>query len=398
MRLFHASNDCHGRILNFGSRIPFVLPVLFVLLTACQPANVQPILPTPSATATPSPLPPTSLPLPVTPTPNVSSTPTPSLTPSATATEPPLTTLLFTGVIVPARCVQAALDRIGNPDYPYEEVREVISQADLAVGVFNATMSDRVEHTGCTYTYQLVGSPDNADAAQRAGFDLMNVATNHIKDCGLMKSWCDDVFLETLQNFQRVGILTVGAGEDLGAALQPVVVTINGVRFGFVALGDSKQSELVFAAQDRPGIASLTDENIKSALQAVREVSDVVIAMPHWGSEDIFIPNWIQRKQAQQLVAAGADLVVGNHTHVVQGKQEINGVPVFYGLGNFVFDQGLRDHRQGVILLVTFEGKQLVGYKFIPTHVDPDGRVHIASPEEAAEILANIEQASRGLR
>ena len=294
--------------------------------------------------------------------------------------------------------MQAALDRIGNPDYPYEEVREVISQADLAVGVFNATMSDRVKHTGCTYTYQLVGSPDNADAAQRSGFDLMNVATNHIKDCGLMKSWCDDVFLETLQNFQRVGILTVGAGEDLDAALQPVVVTINGVRFGFVALGDSKQSELVFAAQDRPGIASLTDENIKSALQAVREVSDVVIAMPHWGSEDIFIPNWIQRKQAQQLVAAGADLVVGNHTHVVQGKQEINGVPIFYGLGNFVFDQGLRDHRQGVILLVTFEGKRLVGYEFIPTHVDPDGRVHIASPEEAADILTNIEQASRGLR
>ena len=213
-----------------------------------------------------------------------------------------------------------------------------------------------------------------------------------------MKSWCDDVFQETLQNFHRVGIPTVGAGVDLEEALQPVVVTINGVRFGFVALGDSKQSELVFADQGRPGIARLTDENIKNALQATRKVSDVVIAMPHWGSEDIFIPNWIQRKQAHQLVAEGADLVIGNHTHVVQAIQEINNVPVFYGLGNFVFDQGLRDHRQGVILVVTFEGKRLVGYKLIPTHVDPDGRVHIASPEEAAEILANIERASQSVR
>ena len=120
--------------------------------------------------------------------------------------------------------------------------------------------------------------------------------------------------------------------------------------------------------------------------------------MPHWGSEDIFIPNWIQREQAHQLVNAGADLVVGNHTHVVQAVQEIDNVQVFYGLGNFVFDQGLRDHRQGVILLVHFEGTQYIGHEFIPTHVDPDGRVHIADPEEALEILENIEQASRAVQ
>ena len=49
--------------------------------------------------------------------------------------------------------------------------------------------------------------------------------------------------------------------------------------------------------------------------------------------------------------------MVGNHTHVVQAIQEIDGIPVFYGLGNFVFDQGLRDHRQGIILLVKFQGR-----------------------------------------
>ena len=86
--------------------------------------------------------------------------------------------------------------------------------------------------------------------------------------------------------------------------------------------------------------------------------------------------------------------MVGNHTHVVQAIKEVDGVPVFYGLGNFVFDQGLRDHRQGVILLVRIEGTRYVGYELIPTHVDPDGRVHIADDEEAAEILENIERAN----
>lgn len=329
---------------------------------------------TPSITTAPSPLPP-------------SLTPTPG--------EIPITTLLFTGVIVPARCVQAALDEKGNPDYPYEEVKDTIAAADLAVGVFNATMSDKVEHTGCQWTYQLVGSPANADALARAGFDVMGVATNHIKDCGIMKSWCDATFFDTLDNLRRVGILPVGAGKHLAEALQPVVVTVNGVRFAFVSLGDSKMNEIVFATDSNPGIAFLSEENMQAAIEAAQAQADVVIALPHWGSEDNAVPNWLQQQQAKYTVAAGADLVVGNHTHVIQAFQELNGVMVFYGLGNFVFDQGLRDHRQGVILLVRFQGTQYLGYEMIPTHTDADGRVHLAGPEEAAEILQRIEQVSR---
>jgi poly-gamma-glutamate synthesis protein (capsule biosynthesis protein) len=120
--------------------------------------------------------------------------------------------------------------------------------------------------------------------------------------------------------------------------------------------------------------------------------------MPHWGPEDVSWPSYIQRNLAHSLVEAGADLVMGNHTHIVQAVQEIDGVPVFYGLGNFVFDQWPRDHQQGVILLVRFEGDRYSGYEFIPTHVDRDGTVHIADAEEAAEILERIRQASQGLK
>jgi poly-gamma-glutamate capsule biosynthesis protein CapA/YwtB (metallophosphatase superfamily) len=78
--------------------------------------------------------------------------------------------------------------------------------------------------------------------------------------------------------------------------------------------------------------------------------------------------------------------------------QEIDGVQVFYGLGNFVFDQWQRDHQQGVILQVRFAGPQYEGYELIPTHVDRDGRVHIAGPDEAAEILERIQRVSDELR
>ncbi len=327
------------------------------------------------------------------PTPSPTLAPTPTLSP--TPTQPPITTLLFTGVIVPARCVQAAIDERGDHDYLYDEVREIIQSADLAVGTLNATMSDYPPHTGCVPTYVLVGDSENADALARSGFDVMSVATNHIKNCGLTN--CGDrAFFDTLANLERVGILPVGAGANHAEAMQPVVVELNGVRFGIVSLGQIES--MAFAGEDTPGIAVLNQENLEAAIEAAREVSDVVVVMPHWGPEDVPWPGYIQRDLAHQAVAAGADLVVGNHTHVVQAVQEIDGVQVFYGLGNFVFDQWPRDHQQGVILLVRFEGAEYKGYEFIPTHVDQDGRVHIADPDEAAEILERIEKASQELK
>ncbi len=316
-------------------------------------------------------------------------------TSTPTATSIPTTTFLFTGVIVPARCVQAAIDASGDSDYLYDEVRQVISQADLAIGTLNATISDYPPRTGCVPTYVLVGGSENADALQRAGFDLMSVATNHIKNCGL--SNCGDrAFFDTMENLRRVGIAPIGAGDNHQQAMDPVVVEVNGVRFGFVSLGQLEPN--VFAGEDTPGIAVLNESNLRAAISSAREVSDVVIVIPHWGPEDVPTPNYSQRDLAEIAVEAGADLVVGNHTHVVQAIQEIDGVQVFYGLGNFVFDQDwARDHQQGVILLVTFQGTEVVDYQLIPTHVDVDGRVHIAGDLEAAEILARIEEASRSL-
>jgi hypothetical protein len=373
--------------------------LLLLLLGACRPGLAaiptqdavpsEPVL----APASPSPLPPTPListPLPPTSSPVATASPVPSPTPL------PRTTLLFTGVIVPARCVQSVIDARQDPYYPYAEVRGIISGADLAVGTLNAAISDYPPRTGCIPTYVLVGGSENADALAQAGFDVMSVATNHIKNCGPTN--CGDrAFFDTLGNLQRVGIAPVGAGSTLAEAEQPVVVEANGVRFGFVSLGQLEP--LAFAGESTPGIAVLDENSLRQAIAAARQVSDVVIAMPHWGPEDSPDPNASQRALAKVAVDAGADLVVGNHTHVVQALEELDGVPVFYGLGNFVFDQNWAlDHMQGVILKVDFVGEQVAGYELIPTHVDFDGTVHLADPQEAGEIQQRIQEASRNLR
>jgi Bacterial capsule synthesis protein PGA_cap len=316
-----------------------------------------------------------------------------------TPTVAPEITLLFTGVIVPARCVQSAIDARGDANYVYNEVRDIISEADLAIGTLNTTLSDLSTHTGCIVTYVLVSDSRSAVAAASAGFDVMSVATNHIKNCS--GASCADnynrAFFDTLDNLEANNIQPVGAGMNVEDALQPVVVEIDGIRFGIVSLG--MVEPMAFAGEDTPGIAPLTDENLRAAIANVKGESDVVIVMPHWGPEDSPDPTSYQQHFAQVSVDAGADVVVGNHTHVVQAIQQINGVDIFYGLGNFIFDQTWDlAHQQGVILLLHFSGTQYTGYELIPTHVDGDGTVHIAGPDEAAAIRDRIEYASSLLK
>jgi poly-gamma-glutamate synthesis protein (capsule biosynthesis protein) len=233
-------------------------------------------------------------------------------------------TLLFTGVIVPARCVQAAIDARGDANYVYDEVREMISNADLAVGTLNASLSDLSHPTGCVETYVLVGDSRSAAAAASAGFDVMSVATNHIKNCNgaSCTNYFRHAFLDTLDNLRENGIKPVGAGMNLEEALQPVVVEVQGVRFGFVSLGMIEP--LAFAGKYGEGIAELNDENLVSAIDSARQVADVVIAMPHWGPEDFSDPTEEQLHFARVAVEAGADVVVSSHT-TLPGHQQIDG-------------------------------------------------------------------------
>jgi poly-gamma-glutamate synthesis protein (capsule biosynthesis protein) len=323
----------------------------------------------------------------------VTETPLPT---QITPADPVLTRIAFTGVIVPARCVQAGVDAYGGAEYIYDQVRGILTGPDLTVGVLNASLSEVTVLTGCERSWELAGRPVNVDALKNAGFDLVSTATNHIKDCG--KTNCgDQAFLDTLYHLDRAGIAQVGSGINLDEALNPVVLEANGIRFGFVSLGEI--NERVFAGPDTPGIAYLTLENLREAIERARAVSDVVIILPHSGPEDYPEVTPQQYYWARHAIEFGADLVVMNHAHVLQGYTNIDGVPVFYSLGNFVFDQiWARDHQQGAILVVDFQGREIAGFDLIPTVTEQDGTIRLPEEVERREILERIEGLSEAIQ
>ena len=351
----------------------FVLAALALVLVACSDSKANPN-PTPSAE------------------PVASATATPVPAP----TVEPVTHLLFTGDIIPARCTYAKIMSLGG-DFrrSYEPLHDMLNAADITIGTLDATASDAVTPYGCIETFSLGAPAAAVEGIRYAGYDVISHAANHIKDCGI-EACGDRAELETDDNLRAAGIAAVGSGPDLAHARAPVVIARNGVHFAFLAYDDI--ADYYHATPDSPGSAPLDTATIAEDVGNARKVADVVIVIPHWGIEYTTPPSDRQREFARAAAAAGADMVVGNHPHWPQAHEVIGNTYVAYALGNFVFDQDWSlETQQGVLLDVTFTGKKVTETRYTAVHIWEQYQPRLADAAESAQILGRIEAASGAL-
>ena len=279
---------------------------------------------------------------------------------------------------------------------PYRPLAGLLQGADITIGSLDATLSDYNPPVPCVETRNLMAPAASVEGLQFAGFDVITVATNHAKDCGVERGCRDQSFFDTLENLKRVGIAPVGAGSTLAEALTPATLVVRGVRFAF--LGFSAVSSELWATDSTPGTAPFTKELYLAAIRQARETADVVIVLPHWGAEYFSEINWEQYNGAASLVEAGATLVVGNHPHRAQGREIFpNGAVAVYALGNFVFDQEWSDNTQyvqeGLLLAATFSGARLESTELIPIRIYDGFQPRLAPVEEGREILRQAAEA-----
>jgi poly-gamma-glutamate synthesis protein (capsule biosynthesis protein) len=323
------------------------------------------------------------------------SEPSPSATVRAPTVEP-VTTLLFTGDLIPARCtLQKIRDLGGDFTLPFQPLHDVLSSADITVGSLDSTVSDAGTPSGCIETFSLAGPAAAIDGFKYAGYDVITNATNHTKDCGIA-SCGDDALLQTDANLRAAGIQPVGTGRNLVEARAPVVVERNGVYFAFLGYDDI--APYYHATADGAGAAPMDTGTIAEDVANARKVANVVIVMPHWGVEYTANPSARQREFARAAAAAGADMVIGNHPHWVEAHEQIGNTFVAYALGNFVFDQSWSlETQQGAVLQVTFAGTRLMSTKYVPIRIYDDYQPRLADPAESQQILDRVETASAAL-
>ncbi|PUE30408.1 poly-gamma-glutamate biosynthesis protein [Limnohabitans sp. JirII-29] len=205
-------------------------------------------------------------------------------------------------------------------------------------------------------------------------FDAVGLANNHSGDFG------PKAFADMLGALKRHGIGYYGGGMNLQEAHTPLIIERKGVRIALLGY-DEFQPRSFEADHDRPGVAWSEDEQVVRDIRLARTQwhADVVIPIMHWGWEEP-VANARQRKLARLMVDAGADLVIGGHPHQVQDTEQYKGKPIFYSLGNFVFD-GFPDAVNNIGWAIRFElDKQGVrSWQVHTAKIDHQGLPHSAA-------------------
>jgi hypothetical protein len=269
-------------------------------------------------------------------------------------------------------------------------VRELLSGADVAVANFENPAID-------AFRYHTEGTVFSADPGliaglRNAGIDAVSIANNHIGDAGRAG------VTQTVANLDKFGIKHAGAGRNAAAAHRPALIRVDGLTVAI--LGYDTIAGSYTAGVTTPGSARLTVAGAKADIAAARRAgADVVIVYPHWGIEYRASPFAGQQALARSMIDAGADMVIGNHAHWVGAMEIYKGRPIWYALGNFVFDQTWSEPTsEGMLLELTFSGRRLVQVRLHPTIIldgaqpnflDPggDGRVVLGQLYDASKKL-----------
>ena len=285
-------------------------------------------------------------------------------------------TLALTGDVMLGRSVALA-HREGGWEQVLAALAPYASSADLAFANLESPLTDApLLHEG----YDLRAPTQAVQSLQAAGFDLVSLANNHALDAGAIG------LEDTLDTLQDAGIEAVGPGSEA----QPV--HLQGLTIVWLAMDDAGSRVDIRAAQ--------------ANLAEWRSRADLLVISIHWGVEYQESPSPRQRQLAAELAAAGADLIVGHHAHVLQPVEwvlgEGRGQPtlVVFGLGNAIFDQGAPPQaRHGATLLVEVGAGGVRSVSAVAHIIEP-GRWEAADagPTQSSAIASSLALACEGVR
>jgi poly-gamma-glutamate synthesis protein (capsule biosynthesis protein) len=127
--------------------------------------------------------------------------------------------------------------------------------------------------------------------------------------------------------------------------------------------------------------------------------ADIVIVFPHWGTEYDPTPFKGQQSLARSAIDAGADMVIGNHAHWAGAMETYKGKPIWYALGNFVFDQTWSEPTmEGMTLELTFRGANLVQARMRPHIILEKAQPNFLDPAgDGRVVMGQVFNASKGL-
>ncbi|MEU8277343.1 CapA family protein [Microbispora bryophytorum] len=318
----------------------FALLAAPLLVAGCSPAESEPV---PGAsqlevkTAKPSPKPPQRRPF----------------------------TISFAGDVHFEGVLRSRLD--ADPRTALGPIAAVLRRSNLtALNLETAITTAGTPAPGKQFTFR---APATAFAALKAaGVDVVTMANNHGMD------YMESGLADTLKAIRSSKFPVIGIGANETEAFRPYRRTVNGNRVSIIGATQVLDSQFIqswTASGSKGGLASAKNEpRLIQAVRQARKNSDTVIVFLHWGAELVKCPTPVQRSLADKLVAAGADVIVGSHAHILLGGGFSGQAYVQYGLGNFAFYNWGPDTGTTGVLTLTINGRKVLKDQWTPARIN----------------------------
>jgi poly-gamma-glutamate synthesis protein (capsule biosynthesis protein) len=214
--------------------------------------------------------------------------------------------------------------------YAFAELDGLFDVDDLTV--INLECAPSHLGTPLDKTFVFRCPPPALAVAHSNGVDVVNLANNHSQDYGTT------AMLDGVLQSRLAGLEPVGVGADLTGATRPAVVEAGGWKIAVIGMGGVVPGESWLATDERPGMASGDDiDQMTDAVRAAGEIADLVFVTIHWGIEGESAPRADDRARAVEMIEAGADAIFGHHPHRLGELEIVDGVPVYWTLGNFIW-------------------------------------------------------------
>jgi poly-gamma-glutamate capsule biosynthesis protein CapA/YwtB (metallophosphatase superfamily) len=286
-----------------------------------------------------------------------------------------LIALVATGDVIPARMVNDEMTARDDFTYPFLKTYRYTRAANLTLINLESPLIYQCPVTEQTMTF--CGDPRSVQGLKLAGVDIANLPNNHIGNYGL----------EGIHATERLLTANHVAWDGFS---HTVYKQVKGVVFAFLGFNGVGQQ--------------IDTAEIAREIGGARRRAAVVVVSFHWGKEYTPVPltapgvaDQDPRMIAHLAVNAGANLIIGNHPHQIQGVEIYRGTFISYASGNFVFDQlslGNPRTQEGVVGTYTFDGPRLVSVRYRPVVIDDYAQPHFLSAKREAVILARMRAAS----
>jgi poly-gamma-glutamate synthesis protein (capsule biosynthesis protein) len=275
--------------------------------------------------------------------------------------------VLFLGDFAPTDRALPYVARHGY-GYPYRRTAALLARHDAVVANLEAPITDSDEPWPLPKEYSYKVAPAAAPEIRRAGIDGVTLANNHSHDYGRRG------LADTLRHLDAAGVWHIGADLSEAGARRGVVLATAGGRLGLLSYLEYRAGwglwTLSYALDAPfrrwPGSARAGEADLREDVARLRRVSDVVSVVFHFG-ENYEPVTAGQIALARLAIDAGADAVVGHHSHQAQPLGMYRGRPIVYSLGNYAWGAiGRSDLRYGIAAALRLEGGALRGVEITP--------------------------------